>query len=175
MPYGLKYTATAKGISPNVWRVEFEEKNFTPANGSTPTQLTLVGDGLRIGYDREDDRFNLIYSRYAEISLKVTNTFNISTLQFDDERKYKIKIYKANILEFIGWLVPSFPSQEFEDSSIATFKIMAKDTLNQLKQIRFVNEKPTDITNKDSFTNLIAQCLRQTGIELNFEIYYNKY
>ena len=175
MPYGLKYTATAKGISPNVWRVEFEEKNFTPANGAIPTQLTLVGDGLRIGYDREDDRFNLIYSRYAEIALKVTNTFNISTLQFDDERKYKIKIYKANVLEFIGWLVPSFPSQEFEDSSIATFKIMAKDTLNQLKQIKFVNEKPTDITNKDSFTNLIAQCLRQTGIELNFEIYYNKY
>jgi hypothetical protein len=175
MSYGLKYTATAKGISPNVWRVEFEEKNFTPANGSTPIQLTLVGDGLRIGYDREDDRFNLIYSRYAEIALKVTNTFNISTLQFDDERKYKIKIYKANILEFVGWLIPSFPSQEFEDSSIATFKIMAKDTLNQLKQIRFVNEKPTDITNKDSFTNLIAQCLRQTGIELNFEIYYNKY
>jgi len=83
MPYGLKYTATAKGISRNVWRVEFEEKNFTPANGSTPTQLTLVGDGLRIGYDREEDRYNIIYSRYAIIDIKVTNTFNLDTLQLE--------------------------------------------------------------------------------------------
>lgn len=175
MSYGLKYIATAKGISPNVWRIEFEEKDYTPLEGEVTTELNLVGDGLRIGYDREDDRFNLIYSRYAEITLKVTDEFDISTLQFDDERKYKVNIYKENTLEFVGWLIPSFPSQEFEDNSIATFKVMAKDTLNQLKQIKFINENPTDVTNKDFFTNLIAQCLRQTGIELGFEVYYNKY
>lgn len=175
MSYGLKYISYAKGLSQNTWRVEFEEKNYTPSEGSTPTQITLTGEGVRIGYDREDDRFNLIYSRYVELSLKVTSNFNISTLQFDDERKYKVKIYKDNVIEFVGWLIPSFPSQEFEDDTIATFKVMAKDTLNQLKQIKFVNENPTDVTNKDYFTNLIAQCLRQTGIQLNFEIYYNKY
>lgn len=171
MAYGLKYTATAYGLSNVAWKVELLENGYS---GSS-SQIQLVGNGIKIGYDNEDDRFNNIYSRYAIIDLKVTSTFNLDSLQFDDERKFQVKIYKNNAIEFIGWLIPFYSSQEFEDETLATISIQAKDGINQLKNIAYYNSNPTSISFKQSFKDVISQSLSQTGYALDLEIYYNKY
>lgn len=171
MAYGLKYTATAYGLSNVAWKVELLENGYS---GSS-SEIQLVGNGIKIGYDNEDDRFNNIYSRYAIIDLKVTSTFNLDSLQFDDERKFQVKIYKNNAVEFIGWLIPFYSSQEFEDESLATISIQAKDGINQLKNIAYYNSNPTSISFKQSFKDVISQSLSQTGYALDLEIYYNKY
>lgn len=171
MAYGLKYTASAYGLSSVEWKVELLENGYS----GTSSNIQLIGNGIKIGYDKEDDRFNLIYSRYAIIDLKVTSTFNLDSLQFDDERKFQVKIYKNDVLEFIGWLIPFYSSQEFEDTSLATISIQAKDGINQLKNIAFYNSNPTAISFKQSFKDIISQSLLQTGYELDLEIFYNKY
>ncbi len=171
MAYGLKYTASAYGLSNVEWKVELLENGYS----GTSSNIQLIGNGIKIGYDKEDDRFNLIYSRYAIIDLKVTSTFNLDSLQFDDERKFQVKIYKNDVLEFIGWLIPFYSSQEFEDTSLATISIQAKDGINQLKNIAFYNSNPTSISFKQSFKDIISQSLLQTGYELDLEIFYNKY
>ncbi len=175
MAYGLKYSSTAYGLSSSQWKVEILEKNYTPAVGETPVNLKLVGEGVTIGYDREEDRFNNIYSRYAIIDLKVTDSFNLDTLQFDDERKFLIKVFKSDVLEFVGWLIPNYSSQAYEDVKITTITIQAKDSINRLNDISFVDEHPTDFSNKQSVQSLISQALRQIGYNLDLEIYYNKY
>jgi hypothetical protein len=171
MAYGLKYYATAYGLSSVQWKIELLENLYS---GST-TELSLKGNGIVIGYDREDNRFNNIFSRYAVIDLKVTNTFDIDSLQFDDERKFQVNVYKNDVLEFIGWLIPFYSSQQFEDTSLAYISIMAKDGVNQLKNKNFVDEHTDVVSNKQSFKDIICQSLRQIGYNLNVEIYYNKY
>lgn len=175
MSYGLKYISTAYGLSSVQWKVELYEKDYTPIVGSNPTQLILVGDGIRIGYDRNDDRFNTIYSRYAILDFKATLNFDINTLQFDDEKKYQVKIYKNNSLEFVGWLIPFYSSQEFEDISIAKISVQAKDGINQLKNKKFVDQHPEIGNNRQSQKNIISQCLREIGYNMTLEIYYNRF
>lgn len=171
MAYQLKYYATAYGQSPVEWKVELLEKDFS---GSS-TELILMGNGIRIGHDREEDRYAPILSRYAEIHLKGINTFQLNDLQFDDEKKYQVKIYKDNTLEFSGWLVPFYSSQEFEDISVIVIKIMAKDGINRLKDISYIDFHPYIASKKQSVRSLIQQALAETGYDLPMLIYYNKY
>lgn len=171
MAYGVKYISTAKGLSPVWWKIELLEKDYS---GST-IDIRMVGDGITIGYDREDSRFNTIYSRYAILNLKVNSQLNLNSLQFDDERKFQVKIYKNNVLEFIGWLIPFYSSQEFEDDVVSSISVMAKDGINQLKNKPYVNIKPEVLSKKQSFKDLIIQSLNEVGYNLNTEIYYNKY
>jgi len=171
MSYGIKYISTAKGLSSVQWKIELLEKNYS---GST-IDVRMVDDGITIGYDRDDDRFNVIYSRYAILNLKVNSQLNLNSLQFDDERKFQVKIYKNNVLEFIGWLIPFYSSQEFEDDKIASISVMAKDGINQLKNKTYVNIKPEVLSKKQSFKDVIIQSLSEVGYSLNTEIYYNKY
>jgi hypothetical protein len=171
MSYGIKYISTAKGLSSVQWKIELLEKNYS---GST-IEVRMVGDGITIGYDREDNRFNTIYSRYAILNFKVNSTLNLNILQFDDERKFQVKIYKNNVLEFIGWLIPFYSSQEFEDDKVSSISVMAKDGINQLKNKNFVNVKPEVLSKKQSFKDIIIQSLNEIGYNLNTEIYYNKY
>ncbi|RFS16999.1 hypothetical protein [Emticicia sp. C21] len=171
MAYQLKYYATAYGQSPDEWKVELLEKDYS---GSS-SELILMGNGIRIGHDREEDRYAPILSRYAEMHLKGTNTFQLDDLQFDDERKYQVKIYKANVLEFTGWLVPFYSSQEFEDISVIVIKIMAKEGINRLKDINFNDLHPNVASKKQSVRSLIQQALKETGHDLPLFIYYNKY
>jgi hypothetical protein len=171
MAYQLKYYATAYGQSPVEWKVELLEKDYS---GSS-TELILMGNGIRIGHDREEDRYAPILSRYAEIHLKGTDNFQLDDLQFDDERKYQIKIYQADTLEFTGWLVPFYSSQEFEDISVIVIKIMAKDGINRLKDLSFIDLHPNIASKKQSVRSLIQQALTETGHNLPMLIYYNKY
>ena len=171
MAYQLKYYATAYGQSPVEWKVELLEKDYSGAS----TELILMGNGIRIGHDREEDRYAPILSRFAEIHLKGTDFFQLDDLQFDDERKYQVKIYKDNTLEFTGWLVPFYSSQEFEDVSVIVIKIMAKDGLNRLKDLNFIDFHPNVASKKQSVQSLIQQALAETGHSLPLLIYYNKY
>jgi hypothetical protein len=171
MAYGLKYFATAYGISGVQWKIELLEKDYE----STSNEIQMTGDGIKIGYDREDDKFNTIYSRYAILDLKVKSGFNLESLQFDDERKFQVKLYKNAVLEFIGWLIPFYSSQPFEDDSIASISVMAKDGINQLKNNLFVDKHTEIVSNKQSFKDIISQSLREVGYNLDLEIYYNKY
>ncbi|GAB3517720.1 hypothetical protein [Emticicia fontis] len=171
MAYQLKYFATAYGQSPVEWKVELLEKDYS---GST-TELILMGNGIRIGHDREEDRYAPILSRYAEMNLKGTDSFQLDDLQFDDERKYQVKIYKDNALEFTGWLVPFYSSQEFEDISVIIIKIMAKDGINRLKDLNFIDFHPNVASKKQSVRSLLQQALAQTGHDLPMLVYYNKY
>lgn len=175
MAYGLKYSSSAYGLSSTNWKVEIYEKDFTPVEGALPIDLRLSGEGLRIGYDREEDRFNVIYSRYAIIDLKVTDSFNLDTLQFDDERKFLIKIYRDATHEFSGWIIPNYSSQAYEDTSITTITIQAKDSINRLRDIPFVDEHPLLFSHKQSVSSIISQSLRNIGYNLDLDIYYNKY
>ncbi|MBA4851355.1 hypothetical protein [Emticicia sp. BO119] len=171
MAYELKYYAAATGISSVEWKVELLEKDYS----GDSIELLLMGNGIRIGYDREEDRFAPIISRYAEISLKAKNDFQLEDLQFDDERKYQVKIYKNTVLEFVGWLVPFYSSQEFEDISAVVINVMAKDTIKQLSNVTFFNQYPERTSNKQSFKEVISLGLKQLGYLLYLEIYYNKY
>jgi len=171
MAYGLKYYASAYGISSVEWKVELLEKDYV---GST-SELGLVGTGIQIGYDREDAKFNNIYSRYANINLKATADFGLDDLQFDDERKFQVKVYKNSVVEFIGWLIPFSSSEQFEDVSLVVVTVTAKDGINQLKNTDFINEHPEIASNKQSFKDIISQALRAIGYNLPLEIYYNKY
>jgi hypothetical protein len=171
MTYELKYYATATGLSSVEWKVELLEKDFS----GDSIELLLMGNGVRIGYDREEDRFAPIVSRYAEISLKAKNDFQLDDLQFDDERKYQIIIYKNNAIEFVGWLIPFYSSQEFEDISAVVINVMAKDSIKQLSNITFFNQYPERTSNKQSFKEVISLGLKQLGYLLYLEIYYNKY
>ncbi|HEY1056557.1 MAG TPA: hypothetical protein VGE24_15530, partial [Emticicia sp.] len=171
MAYQLKYFATAYGQSPVEWKVELLEKDYS---GST-TELILMGNGIRIGHDREEDRYAPILSRYAEMNLKGTDSFQLDDLQFDDERKYQVRIYKDHVLEFTGWLVPFYSSQEFEDISVIVIKIMAKDGINRLKDLNFIDFHPNVASKKQSVRSLLQQALAQTGHDLPMLVYYNKY
>jgi len=171
MAYTTKYIAQAYGLSSTPWRVELLVDGYD----DDPIQLDLVENGVLIGYDREENRFNPIYSRYAIISLKVTGVFNLDTLQFDDERKFQVNIYKDNSLEFVGWLVPFYSTEAFEDTSITTLDVMAKDTIKQLSNVDFYNQYPERISNKQSFKEVISLGLKELGYPLYLEIYYNKY
>jgi len=175
MAYGLRYISTAYGLSSVQWKVELYEKDYTPIVGSLPTELRLVGDGIKIGYDRNDDRFTTIYSRYAILDFKATVNFDINTLQFDDEKKYQVKIYRNNLVEFIGWLIPFYSSQEFEDIKISKISVQAKDGINQLKNKKYIDERPEVTTNRQSQKDIISQCLREIGYNMTLEVYYNKF
>jgi hypothetical protein len=175
MAYGLRYISTAYGLSSVQWKVELYEKDYTPIVGSLPTELRLVGDGIKIGYDRNDDRFTTIYSRYAILDFKATVNFDINTLQFDDEKKYQVKIYRNNLIEFTGWLIPFYSSQEFEDIKISKISVQAKDGINQLKNKKYIDERPEIATNRQSQKDIISQCLREIGYNMTLEVYYNKF
>lgn len=175
MAYGLRYISTAYGLSSVQWKVELYEKDYTPIVGSLPTELRLVGDGIKIGYDRNDDRFTPIYSRYAILDFKATVNFDINTLQFDDEKKYQVKIYRNNLVEFTGWLIPFYSSQEFEDIKISKISVQAKDGINQLKNKKYIDERPEVTTNRQSQKDIISQCLREIGYNMTLEVYYNKF
>lgn len=175
MAYGLRYISTAYGLSSVQWKVELYEKDYTPIVGSLPTELRLVGDGIKIGYDRNDDRFTTIYSRYAILDFRATVNFDINTLQFDDEKKYQVKIYRNNLIEFTGWLIPFYSSQEFEDIKISKISVQAKDGINQLKNKKYIDERPEIATNRQSQKDIISQCLREIGYNMTLEVYYNKF
>jgi hypothetical protein len=175
MAYGLRYISTAYGLSSVQWKVELYEKDYTTIVGSLPTELRLLGDGIKIGYDRNDDRFTTIYSRYAILDFKTTVNFDINTLQFDDEKKYQVKIYRNNLVEFTGWLIPFYSSQEFEDIKISKISVQAKDGINQLKNKKYVDERPEITTNRQSQKDIISQCLREIGYNMTLEVYYNKF
>lgn len=175
MAYGLKFISTAYGIGSVQWKIELYEKDYVPEEEETPVSLEMVGDGIRVGYDRNDDRFLNIYSRYAIIDFKATESFDINTLQFDDEKKYQVKVYRNNNIEFIGWLIPFYSSQEFEDINIAKISVQAKDGINQLKNKLFVDAHPEIANNRQSQKDIISQCLREVGYNINLEIYYNKF
>lgn len=140
MPYELKYTFSFKDrhtVTPATWRVDILDGE--EAAGSVYT-LVPSGDPLiteRI--ETDDEKATYIIGRQITFSYEYTGVPNepLPELFFEaNERRWRVEVYRNNILDGVYYVKPDFSSRQWKAAPY-TITLKAVDGLSYAKGVKF--------------------------------------
>lgn len=122
----------------------------------------------------DDDKFSPIRGCDVSITLISTVDFNLQQFYTEDEREYRIEIYKAGNLKFKGFLIPSDAREDFTAAPYEV-TLRATDGIGSLKKIAYPVPVGSSIDILQSFLEIIAYSLSRTNLDLNIVTGCNLY
>jgi hypothetical protein len=135
--------------------------------------IDLSEEPLRdIIIDNDEDKFTPVRSRQLEIRLHSSSNININTFASSDDRRFTVKHYINDVLQFTGFLSTADLQQDFQpDPNVIT--LVAMDGLGFLADIR-LREFGGDIPEGgNKLLDYLLWCLYATGLRLNVNIVFN--
>lgn len=114
----------------------------------------------------KDGKLCTIMATSASLSFWADDNFNIDELKTSDETELKINFYYNDILEWTGFIVPDFFTEDI--GTISELILTASDRIAILKDIDYTVPDSLDLNT--NFMTIIHNCLKKTGLELGYDI-----
>lgn len=115
--------------------------------------------------DKEGKEANIMTTT-ANMSFWADDLFNIDELQTSDETELKVNFWYNNKLEWTGFVVPDFFSEEV--AKYREVALTASDRVGILKDIKYPIDYDTD--SPVSKFSILDKCLKLTGLNLGYDI-----
>ncbi|MCX7103602.1 MAG: tail fiber domain-containing protein [Methylobacter sp.] len=161
MAYGTKYHYQITDYKGVATLVRLKLRDYVGAD----TALSLGGVTFEFGQDRAA---TVLRGSSAKIGLWSLTQGQFSEFRSITDRKWMVEILKGGSLYWCGWLTPEIYSEPFKHSLPYRIEISAVDGLGDLANIDFTDNSGQFINvARDSFKNVINQCLNSTGFALN--------
>lgn len=148
------------------------KRNF---NGVETALGSASGQPIVISWkNTEDDKLAPIRSTECAINLISTIDFGFQQFYTEDEREYRVEVYKAGQLKFKGFLVPTDAQEDFRAAPYGV-TLRAVDSLGALKKIIYPVPVGSSIDIRQNFIEILAFCLAMTNLDLNIVTCVNLY
>ncbi|SHH68720.1 hypothetical protein SAMN05421866_3481 [Chryseobacterium oranimense] len=168
-PYNLKYWFENE-VSPEVkYRCEIKERGYEG-------QSTEINGTAEHKYQEKTDHFQPLVASSIELKLLADSGLTLQDLYSEDEKNYKVFLFRNEQLIFVGFLKPDGIWEDYVYDRWE-LSIDAYDGLSTLKDMSFSNENGMSFIGKQNGLSIIKNCLKKTGLDLpinvNCEIEYD--
>lgn len=162
--YGVNYRLDYCDFIGRSCRIDILKKDYVGpvlpySAGAEPLEITFKNDS--------EDKFNQILGSEAKISILSSDTFSLGTFYTGDETQFLAKYYINGSLEWSGFILPDSANEPFLTAPYES-QLQAKDILGTLKTVPFADDLGVAIKKTDSLKNILALCLKKTGLNLDF-------
>ena len=156
----LKYWLQYNDVVSVTHRLELDDAAFIGT--STEVFGTVFYD-----YGRVDDVLECFRGSGLKVELEANSTITFNDLFTEEERKIKATYIRSGQTKFIGWLNPEGWYEDFvADKWKVSFDIV--DGLSYLADLSYVdNTTGFFFTGKQSGLEIVVNCLKRTGLQLN--------
>lgn len=178
MPYLVQYRYSYKqkiGSSSETVQVTLSQ-NSSFAGSGTPTITTLVAGkpAFKVSViDNDRDKFKVIRGKQAALIFKPQPGITASTFSTgpDDEWIVEAIVVSTGFVLFKGFLWMDDHQQSFLPiSNQYDIELTATDNLGTLKEVPLTDDSGTYIRGYKKKIEVIAQCLRKTGLQLDIMV-----
>lgn len=173
MSWATKYRVIADSFKEEEWWADIQEEDW--AGGVV--ELKGTERPIVIKYiDNEEAKYPTIQSSFCTISF-VSDTFDLESIISNDDKKYRVGIYRLGSLVWRGYLSTDDCSEEYSDGN-RPFVLTATDGLGFLKEESYkwrTGETGIDAYGKRLLLDVLADCLHYTYTELDIYIQCNVY
>lgn len=120
------------------------------------------------------DHLDAIRGGAISVDLEASADLSFEDLYTENERDFKVRLYKNNKEFFVGYLKPDGIFQSFtRDKWVITLDCV--DGLGALENLSFVMDNGLRFNGKMKALDIIYYCLKRTGLELNLNTSINVY
>lgn len=140
---------------------------------TTPEYTQVEGDCTLESQDDEDTQTPL-RPQQLNVNLLANTSLTFEDLYTEEERVWKVEYIRNSVTEFVGWLSPDGLYESFVDEKWY-INLSAIDGLGYLKDIAYTNADRLNYAGKQSFIEIITNCLAKTNLDLGFRTSINVY
>lgn len=146
-------------------QVDIEEKDYVGGI----TLIQMAGNPVIRSWRGEsvEDIFNTIIAYQIDIALISSSDFEFIDIFTQDERQFRVKSYRDDVLNFMGYIKPMFYSEPYYAKENYPVNIVATDQIGNLKTLDFTDDFGNLIRQQISFLEAISIILRKTDIALD--------
>lgn len=165
--FKLKYLVDWSDAENVFYSVRIYERGYTGAS------TNVSGYGV-LKYGSVKDNLEAIRGNGLELSLNATTDLTLQDLYTEDENSFLVKMYRKNKLLFDGFLKPDGVYQSFvQDQWVLSLTCV--DGLGLLTDLAFVQLNGLQWIAKQRAIDVIYNCLRRTGLQMNINTSVNIY
>lgn len=165
--FKLKYLVEWADMENVVYSVRIYQKGYT---GSS---TEVSGYGV-LKYGSANTNLDAIRGNGLDLSLNATTDLTLEDLYTEEENSFAVKMYRKNKLLFDGFLKPDGVYQSFvQDQWVLSLSCV--DGLGLLKDLAFVQSSGLPYTGRQKAIDVIYNCLRRTGLQMNINTSVNIY
>lgn len=151
--------------------VDYSIRIYQKAYTGSSTQVS--GYGV-LKYGSVNDNLEPIRGNGLDLSLNASNDLTLEDLYTEDENSFSVKMYRKNKLLFDGYLKPDGVYQSFVQDQWM-LNLSCVDGLGLLKDLAFVQSTGLHWVGKQKAIDIIYNCLKRTGLEMNINTSVNIY
>jgi hypothetical protein len=180
MSYAIKYTAEIKDYFNDTFKVDILERGYS---GSATEIFFMADTPLELNYPGDEmDVFRPLYGSQLIISAISETDFKYVSLHTADGRKYRVNLYKNDVLYWTGWLIPDLYTEPYTAAPYMV-QITARCGLGELDSIKMPQTVASyvdgdSVVKGKSFVNLysaITHCLRSLNLGIDIKEAINIY
>lgn len=165
--YKLKYVVDWADTENVDYSVRIYQKAYTGSSTEVSGYATLQ-------YGSVEDNLEPIRGNGLNLFLNASNDLTLEDLYTEDENSFSVKMYRKNKLLFDGYLKPDGVYQSFvQDQWILSLSCV--DGLGLLKDLAFVQSNGLHWIGKQKAIDVVYNCLKRTGLEMNINTSVNIY
>lgn len=139
--------------------------------GFTGTAQRIYGYGV-LKYGNAKDLLDPIRGNGLDLNLEADTTLTLEDLYTEEENQFTVKFYRGNKLLFDGFLKPDGIYQSFV-ADRWMLSLTCVDGLGILKDLAFVNSSGIPFIGKMKIIDVVFNCLRRTGLQMNLNVAVN--
>lgn len=165
--YKLKYLTEWADAENVPYSVRIYKKGFTGSSTSVSGYAVLK-------YGSVKENLEAIRGNGLDLNLNASTDLTLEDLYTEEENSFAVKMYRRNKLLFDGYLKPDGVYQSFvQDQWMLSLSCV--DGLGLLKDLAFVQPNGLHWTGKQRAIDIIYNCLRRTGLQMNINTSVNIY
>lgn len=160
-----KYLFQYKGITGVDYKCEIYQKNFIG------TTTEIIG---RVNIEKAEakDHLDIFRGTGLFLSLEADKNIRFEDLYLGNENDFTVKFYIGGSLMFQGFIKPDGFFESFTDS-VWNINLECSDRLGDLADLSFVNTNGLQFSGKMSLLDVIRNCLKRTGLDLQVNTFCN--
>lgn len=163
----LKYLVEWADAENVVYSVRIYQKGYTGAS------IEVSGYGV-LKYGSVKDNLEAVRGNGLDLSLNATTELTLEDLYTEEENSFVVKMYRKNKLLFDGYLKPDGVYQSFVQEQWV-ISLSCVDGLGLLKDLAFVRPNGFQFIGKQKAIDVVYNCLKRTGLQMNINTSVNIY
>lgn len=133
-------------------------------------QIQAQANPVQIRYQNtNENKMQPIRGSEATLNLIATEAFELQDLYTENEREFLVQIYRDGSIIWRGFIIPDGCQEQFMFTPYG-IQVNAVDTLGLLKNLAYVQNDGNFWTGKQSFLDIIYNCINRIAIP-NMNIY----
>lgn len=142
-----------------------------------PNYVEIQGNCTLESQD-DEDTMTSFRPQLLNVNLLASTSLTFEDLYTEQERVYKVEYIRNNDTEFVGWLSPEGLFENYVEDKWF-INLQAIDGLGYLEDIAYTDVDGILYNGKQSFLEIITNCLAKTNLALPFRtsinVFYNGY